>query len=224
MHRRWLRSTSIVASLGVALTAQDRPPQIPQVYLDSVRPGGEAIFKVIEEDAARICAEMQCPNAHMALESLTSPKEVWWLTPYDSGAERERVAAAYAANPELVAALQGIDERKKAVTGMPVNLFVNHRQDESGSVRWQFAGARYVVVTVTKQVRSVEGVMFMAADGTRFIFRMAGTLEQAKGMVTAPDARIFAIRPYWGMPAKEWIAADPDFWATNPMAARRYDK
>jgi hypothetical protein len=102
--------------LAVPLMAQERPPRILQIYRDSLKRGSEAAFKAIEEDAARICADLKCPNPHLAIESLTEPKEVWWLTPYESEAEKQRVATGYANNPALMAALDGIGKRKKDVT------------------------------------------------------------------------------------------------------------
>jgi hypothetical protein len=63
----------------VALATQERPPQILQIYRDSVKEGGEATFKAIEEVAARACAELEFPHPHLAIESLTGPKEVWYL-------------------------------------------------------------------------------------------------------------------------------------------------
>ena len=58
----------------------ERPPQMLQIVRESLNEGSEAAYRTIEEDAARICADLNCPNAHLAMESLTGPKEVWWLT------------------------------------------------------------------------------------------------------------------------------------------------
>ena len=62
--------------------------------------------------------------------------------------------------------------------------------------------------------------MFEAPDGPRFVFRPAGTRAEADALAAREPvgARIFAVRPYWGMPAKEWVAADPEFWKENPAA------
>jgi hypothetical protein len=59
-----------------------------------------------------------------------------------------------------------------------------------------------------------------ADDGTRFTFVPAGTRREAdrQAAVAGPDARIFAIRPAWSLPAAEWIAADPEFWRASPAA------
>ncbi len=201
--------------------AEEHPPQILQIYRDFVNRGSEAAFRRVEEDAARICAELDCPNVHLALESLAAPAEVWWLTPYVSEADKQRVADGYALNPALMAALEGIAERKAGLVGTPVDVIANYRAELSRGA-WQVAGARFFVVTMTKGDPGSGGAAFEAADGMRFIFRAFGAGQDAEACVnqSGPDTRLFAVRPYWGMPAREWIAADPEFWEPNPMARR----
>ncbi len=205
--------------LGLPLMAQERPPQSLQIVRESLKKGGDAAYKAIEEDAARICADLKCPNSHLAMESLTGAKEVWWLTPYKSESDRQRVAAGYANNPALMAALLEIPKRKQSLVGAPIDILANYRRDLSEKDSWKVGGTRFFVVTVTKG-EAQPGAVFEAADGTRFVLRPATMRCQADALaVTAePGTRIFAVRPYWGMPAKDWIASDPEFWKPNPMA------
>ena len=197
--------------------------KILQIYRDSVKRGREADFRTIEEDAARICADLRCPNVHLAMESLTAPIEVWWLTPYTSEADQRRVAEGYAGNAALMAALDAVARRKAGVVGSPLDVIANYREDLSRGARWNAAGARFFVVTTTKRDPHPEGSVYETADGTRYIFRTVGSRQQA-GIIAAAsgaDTRVFAVRPYWGMPAAEWIAADPGFWKVNPIARGR---
>jgi hypothetical protein len=104
--------------------------------------------------------------------------------------------------------------------GTPVDVIATYRPELSRAT-WKLAGARLVVVTMTIGDSGVEGAAaFAAADGTSFIFRAfaAGQDAEACGIQSGPDTRLFAVRPYWGMPAPEWIAADPEFWKPNPRA------
>jgi len=199
--------------------AEERPPQILQIYRDFVNRGSEAAFRQVEEDAARICADLDCPNVHLAMESRAAPVEVWWLTPYVSEADQQRVADGYAHNATLMAALEGIAKRKAGLVGTPVDVIATYRPELSRAA-WKLAGARFVVVTMTIGNPRVEGAVFAAADGAQFIFRAFGAGRDAEAYVlqSGPDARLFAVRPYWGMPAPEWIAADPEFWKPNPRA------
>src|SRR5947208_2387020 len=144
-----------------------------QIYRDSLNPGREGDFTAIEEDAARICADLKCPNAHLAMQSLSGPTEVWWLTPYESQADKERVADGYARNAALSAALAGISKRKHGVVGAPMDVLAAHNPDSSrGS--WKIAGARFFVVMLTEGDPHVDAVAFDAPDGTRFLFRATG--------------------------------------------------
>jgi hypothetical protein len=200
---------------------KERPPQILQIVRESIRQDGEAPYKVIEEDAARICADLECPNSHLAMESLTGPKEVWWLTPYESESDRQRVADGYARNHALMAALLEIPRRKRGLVEAPIDTLANYRRDLSGKDSWKVGGTRFFVVMVTKGDPPVGGAVFEAPDGTRFIFGPTRTRHEADMLATEWSSKAtttFAVRPYWGMPANDWIAADPEFWKPNPMA------
>ena len=198
----------------------ERPPRLLQIYRDFVNLGSETIFRQVEEDAARICAELDCPNVHLAMESLTTP-EVWWLTPYESEADRQRVADGYARNRPLMAALEGIAARKAGLVGTPVDVVANYRADLSRGA-WRVAGARFFVVTITNSGHGIGGAAFEAGDGMRFFFRAFGSRQEAEAIAveSSRDTAVFAVRPYWGMPAREWVAADPTFWDPSPMARR----
>jgi len=206
--------------LEVPVMAQERSPTILQIYRDFLSPGREADYKAVEEDAARICAELNFPHPHLAIESLRGPKEVWWLNAFGSEADKQRVADEYAKNPTLVAALAGIARRREGLTGTPMDIFANYRADLSRGAPWKVAGARFFAVTIAAGDPRVPGSVFDAPDGTRFIFRPFATRRQADAVAPAagPGTRVFAVRPYWGMPEKQWIAADPAFWKVNPMA------
>jgi hypothetical protein len=195
---------------------------ILQIYRDSVKAGGEAAFRAMEENAALVCAELGCPHPHLAIESLSGSHEVWWLNAYDSEDQKQRVAADYASNQPLLAALTRAVEGKQEVTGTPVDVFADHRPDLSRGAAWNVAGARFFVVTVTRGESSLDGSVFESPDGRRFILRPVRTRQEAdlRAAAAGPETRVFAVRPYWGMPAKEWIDADPEFWKPNPMASR----
>ncbi len=211
------------AILGVLLTmspaAQERPLSKLLIHRDVLKPGNESTYKTIEQDAARFCAELKCPNVHLALESVTAPTEVLWLTAFESEAEKQRIIDAYAANRPLTAALAGISKRREGLLTTDVDIFTAYRADLSRGDQWKPAGARFVSVTMTKRAALLEGSVFEAPDGTRFGLRAFKTREPADAAAAAigPEARVFAVRPYWGMPAKDWIAADPEFWKVNPV-------
>lgn len=214
----------LIAAVGILLTksvmAQEHPPKILEIYREPVNAGSERAYRAIEEDGARICADMKFPHSHLAIESLSGPKEVWWLNGFESAEDKEQAYRAYAKNPALVAALEGHAKRKKALTGTGADIFADYDADSSQGAIWSLVGARFFVVTVTRRNLTTGGPVFVAPDGTRYILRPVRTRQQADALAAraGPDTVVFAVRPYFGMPAREWIAADPEFWKSNPMA------
>jgi hypothetical protein len=202
------------------LQAQERSPEILQIYRDFVKPGSEAAYRAVEEEAARICVDLGCPHPHLAIETLSAPFEVWWLNAYASEAEIEQVANAYRSNRGLMIALEEIARRKQSLTGTPEDLFVRYRSDLSRGPVLRLKRTRFIVVTVTRSARAPDGSVFEASNGRRFILSAANTRAEADALATSggEETRIFAVRPYWGMPAQEWIEADPEFWRVNPAS------
>jgi len=150
-----------------------------------VKPGREADFKTVEEDAARICAELRFPHSHLAIESLSGPTEVWWLNAFESEEDRQRVADDYGKNPTLKAALEGITRRKEGLTETPMNVYATYRAELSRGASWKVAGARFFVVTISAGDSRMEGAVFEAPDGTRFVFRPFATRPQADAVAAA---------------------------------------
>lgn len=86
--------------------------QILQIYRDYVKPGAASADQAIEEDAARICARLKCPNPYLAIQTASAPTEVWFLNANESSAAQDKVAQGYRDNPELLRELGGIAPRK----------------------------------------------------------------------------------------------------------------
>jgi hypothetical protein len=197
--------------------------QILQIYCDSVNPGKEAAYRAVEEDAARVSARLRFPNPHLALESLTGPKEVWWLNAFASEESRQQITKQYEANLELVAGLTDITRRRESLVGPPIDLLARFRPDLGRGRPWNPAGARFYVVSVTKEPIATAASVFEAPDGALHSFSPAPDQAEAESMAgkRTGDPRVFAVRPYWGMPAREWVAADPEFWRASPAAGRQ---
>ena len=205
----------IAAVIGLATPViAAEPPQILEIYRDFVKPGSEATYTRIEKDAAHICAEMKCPHPYMGIEALTGPKEVWFLNGYSSAAELEQTRDGYKKKPALLAALDGIAKRKAGLIAEPSEVFPSYRRELSSGTPWSMALGRYLVITVMQGNSRPNGTVFGTEQGVRFVIVPARTREEAdaKRAATGSEANIFAIRPYFSMPAEEWVAADPEFW------------
>jgi hypothetical protein len=215
------RPCEIGLAMRIATPAQ--PPQILQIYREPLKPGSEAAYHAIEEATARISAELECPHPYLGLESLTGSKEVWWFNGYTSSAEQRKVYDEYARNTRLLATLQENSKRKASVTLKPLEVFTNYRQDLSVGTPWILGHGRFLVITVTRNNRRIAGTVFEAPDGTRFIVTSTQTRQEADAAkaLAGPESNIFAVRPSWSFPAKEWIAADSLFW--QPTSPAKHD-
>lgn len=188
-------------------------PRFLYIYRDSLKAGVDSVYRIIEDEGAQICADFRCPNPYLALESLSGPHEAWWVNAFASDADTARVAHAYATNRPLAEALGAIAKRKQTLIGTPVQGFAVARPDLSRGAAWSVAGARFMVVRITRSRRPAEGWVWEMADSTLYVFRPLKTRQQAEA---GAGARIFAVRPNWSMPAPDWVAADRDFWRLAP--------
>lgn len=202
------------------IATPEHPPRILQIYREPLKPGTEAGYHLIEEEAARAALFLECPHPYLGLESVTGPKEAWWFNGFESTAEQRQVTEDYANNAPLMAALNQTSQRKAGLTFQAIEVFATYRPDLSSGTPWILGHGRYLVITVTKITRPNTGTVFEAPEGTHFIVTSANTREEANAAkeLAGAQANIFAVRPSWSFPAKEWRAADPVFWQPNsPM-------
>ena len=199
------------------------PANILQIVREPLKPGREQEYRAVEDEIARTCVELGCPHVHVAMEPLAGANEVWWLGTFESDADVQRIGKAFADNRPLMAALERHSKRKAVFTEKPIDVYTTHRRDLSRGASWSLTGARFVVVAVTRGEAGVDGSVFEAPDGMLYIMKPVATREEADAASAraGEDARVFAVRPCWGFPAREWIDADPQFWAENPVGIPR---
>jgi hypothetical protein len=193
------------------------PPDFLYIYRDSLKQGVDSAFRAIEDRAAQICADLRCPNPYLGLESLSGPHEAWWINAFASEADTSRVGHAYVANRPLMQALGQVARDKDSLIGTPIQGYAVYRPDLSRAAAWSLTGARFMLVTVTRERRPFDGSVWEAADSTLYVFRPVRTRQDAVALARAPDERVFAVRPNWSMPAPEWVVGDPDFWRLAPV-------
>ena len=204
------------------LLPQPSPPRLMFIYRDSLKAGVDSAFNAIENEAAQICADLRCPNPYLGLESLTAPREAWWINTFATAADTTRVVRAYAATRPLSDALQGISRRKKALVGTPIQHYAVYRPELSRGAGWPVMGARFMVVTIRRTRIPADGSVWESTDSTLYVFRWMRTRKEADSLARAAGARAFAVRATWSMPAPEWVAVDQQFWklAPGPKARR----
>ena len=200
--------------------AQASPPQLLQVVREPINAGGETAYAEIESEIAAACVALKCPHPHLALETLTGQKEVWWFNLFESEEERLRVTRAYQSSRPLMEMLTRNSERKSRYTGQITDKVSRYRWDLGREARWEFLGARYVVVTFGDAAIASGGPVFEEPDGVQFAVRFFRALENAKRFASN-GATTLALRPAWGLPDQQWIDADPAFWSANPLVSQQ---
>jgi hypothetical protein len=201
-------------ALALVLAA---PPPVLQVVRERLKSGAEGAYSEVERDVARTCAQLGAPHPYLALESWQGAKEVWWLNFYGSDAEAQQVRQRYAGNAALAKALAGAAARKKELVEGTTDAMGRFRPALTDS-SWRFPGARLFVAVERKELKKrVPGVVFALARGAFLVLVPAASRLEAQQAARelGHDARIFAIRPDWSVPAPEWVAADPEFWGAQ---------
>ncbi|HET6899852.1 MAG TPA: hypothetical protein VFK70_15960, partial [Vicinamibacteria bacterium] len=188
------------------------PPAILQVYREPLKPGAEAEYDRLESENARECARLRCPHPYLGLESLTGPKEVWWLNGYESDTDRKRVAEAWAASTEARAALGRNGQRKAALVGKGVESMGRYRPDLSGGEPWQFGTGAFLVIGSRAAKPGLKGTVYETDDHALLVIATARTREEAEALASGAKARVFAVHPSWSHADEVWIASDPDLW------------
>lgn len=208
----------LIALLSSPVLGQVPAPRFMYVYRDSLKRGVDSAYRVIENDAAQICADLRCPNPYIGIESLNGTHEAWWVNTFATEADTARVAKIYASDRALSTALAAVARRKAALIGTPIQGFAMYRRDLSRGPSWSLAGARFIVINVTREHQAAEGAAWVMADSMLYVLRPVRTYREARVLVRRSKGRVFAVRPNWSMPAREWVSADPTFWRRAPVA------
>ena len=74
---------------------------------------------------------------------------------------------------------------------------------------------------VTRTRTPAEGSAWEVPASTLYVLRPVRTAQEADALAAKLNARVFAVRPNWSMPAPEWVAADPEFWRLAPVRKPR---
>ena len=209
----------VVLSLGVVFMAsalsQAHSPQILEVAREYLKPGAAQAVHKIEVDAAQICIRLKFPHRYLVLESLTGPKEFWYLNAFDSQAELDAVSREYEGNKALTSALaENLKRKAPYLAAESTNVFLNYRPELSGGTPWVMGHGRFLVTAWTKGSASTGGTVFEGPDGNRLVIRAVRTRAEAESMAAAAGAgtHFFAIHPELGWPDEEWVTPDPEFW------------
>src|SRR4030095_9731282 len=147
-------------------------PTVLLMVRQRVVPGNEAEYSRLEVGIKSDFDRLGCPNPYVALESMSGPKEVWFVNAASSLAEKQRIEHAYAQNRELMAALTVLTERKKPLVSETTTLLVEYDPAASGSNVWTMVGTRYVAMGFDAPATTGAAV-YVTQDGRRVSLRRA---------------------------------------------------
>jgi hypothetical protein len=163
------------------------PPQVLNIYRESVKAANIDAYNAIEREAVHTCKRLKCPNTYFAFESGIDTRRVWFLSLFDSQQDLDRVAAIYAQNAELNAAMARIAESKKDIVTPPENTVVKHREDLSRDFGVDFPHARVLTITV---IRVRDGHLGDFEERQKLINRAAGNRD-SESAVARPVGLVY---------------------------------
>lgn len=200
------------------MATEEQAPQFLLIVRERLRPGMEEAYRRNELELAAACATLKCPHPYLALASVAEPKEVWWLNAFASQEEKDQLEPAYARNEPLMARLRLLGKRKEGYREGLTTTLTEYRPKLSGAAVWRVAGARFFVINIIQ--REAVGAVFESSDGERFVVASTDSRAAAERIAAraGPGSMILAVQPQWSFPAEAWLAADPDFWSSNPVA------
>jgi hypothetical protein len=132
---------------GFAQQAPSAPPAVLQIYRDPVKPSKMAEYSRIEGEAAQACARAST-WPYLAIQSITGPQEVWFISGFDSYAAMERSADPFARNAALSAELNRLLEAKASLVAEPRAIYAHYRDDLSSNADLVQPRTRFFTVTI----------------------------------------------------------------------------
>jgi len=209
-------SRAQTAPIPVRATA----PQILRINRYALRPETESAMRNLQKQVAQALVQWGNPHPCVAIESMTGPKEVWCITGFQLALEQKQVAEKLEGNDVLRYALDRIEGQIRVLTGNPATLVATLQQGAHRGRSWMMGRGHYLVISVSTGTQELDGACYETASGVRYAITATRTRKDADARAAAagPNAHVFAIRPTWGMPAREWVSADPEFWNASPVA------
>lgn len=141
----------LLAACFFSSSAQQAPPAAPppmlQIYRDPVKPSKMAEYSRIESEAAQACARAST-WPYLAIQSITGPQEVWFISGFDSYAAMERSAEPFARNALLSAELNRLLEAKANLVAEPRAVYAHYRDDLSSNTGLVQPRTRFFTVTL----------------------------------------------------------------------------
>lgn len=197
----------------VPLRAQSSVPSLLLLTREKVLTGKMVAYDTNESRIATTCARMRCPHPYLALRSIGTPDEIWWLNEYVSPAEKSSADAKWQIDPSMKV-LRPLGARKDSLRKVLKTTLLRRIAEASPGPPWSIAGTHFLLFADAGEASRFSGSVFEAPDGRQFVIAAATDLLEAQQRA-APYGRsvsILAVERRWSFPSAEWISADSGFW------------
>jgi hypothetical protein len=174
--------------------AQARPPQILYISRDYLKADAVAANRKLERRAEHLCRTLGFTHPYLTIESVSGSAEMWYLNGFDSQAEVEKLTREYQQNTKLLAALNGITQRKVSLKRQDsTEEFAHYRSDLSRGDLWIIGRGRFFVIVFFDGDPPLNGTVFEMKDGSKMLVRTAQSSSDAHVLAASAGstARVF---------------------------------
>lgn len=185
------------------------PPDILQIYVDSVKPGKMPEYTRVENEVAGASARASL-WPYLAIEARTGSPEVWFVSGFDSYASMDRSDEPFLRNATLDADLGRLMETKTNLISDPNTVLLRYRDDLSRNSGLMPARTRFFTISVATVLAGHE----REYEDSQRLLRNAR--ERAE---TADDRAVYQVLS--GMPERTFITLSP--YPTFSAAAEALD-
>ena len=189
----------IALTVGVVTEskAQDRTPQILEVYRDYLKPDAVAANRKLEKRAEHLCRTLDFRHPYLTIESVFGPAEMWYFNGFESQAEVEKLRREYEQNTMLAVALNEIVQRKAPLKrAESTDEFAHYRSDLSRGDPWIIGRGRFLVIVFFHSDPPLNGSVFEMKDGNRMLVRTARTSSEARALAVSVGSTAKVFRSY----------------------------
>ncbi len=185
---------AVMLMFNMVSMAQARPPQILEIYRDYLKPEAVAANRRLENRAEHLCRALDFRHPYLTIESVSGPKEMWYLNGFESQADVEKLRREYQQNTKLMGALSEIVQQKASLKrAESTDEFARYRSDLSRGDPWIMGRGRFLVIVFFHRGPPLSGTVFELNDGRRMLLRSVETSSEARAIAgsAGSTARIF---------------------------------
>ena len=154
-YRAWLTPVAFLCltsapavAAGQEAAPSHSPPNVLQIFVESVKPGKGAAHEKIEVGWPQAFRKAKWPSYYLAMTSMSGPAEAWYLGGYESYAAMETDQRNVEKSPLLARELQRLSQVDGELLSGTRNVLARYRPDLSYRPGVDIAQMRYFALTI----------------------------------------------------------------------------